>query len=80
MQAKRQLPLHAPNYTFFGRAIALADEAAPAMAALASYQRQEVLEHCVREFQDRFEDLAMSLCIEAGKPIKVKMPLPLSSL
>lgn len=41
------------------------------MAAMGSYQRKEVLEHCVREFERRFEDLALSLCIEAGKPIKV---------
>ena len=41
------------------------------MAALGSYQRKEVLEHCVREFQARAEELAVSLCIEAGKPIKV---------
>ena len=53
------------------RAIGAAEAAAPAMAALGSYQRKEVLEHCVAAFKDRFEDLAMSLCIEAGKPIKV---------
>ncbi len=53
------------------RAIAAAEMAAPAMAALGSYQRKEVLEFCVKEFKDRFEELAMSLCIEAGKPIKV---------
>ena len=53
------------------RAIAAAEKAAPAMAALGSWQRREVLEHCVREFQARFEELALSLCIEAGKPIKV---------
>lgn len=41
------------------------------MAALGSYQRKEVLEHCVAAFKERFEELAMSLCIEAGKPIKV---------
>ncbi len=41
------------------------------MAALGSYQCKEVLEHCVREFQERAEELAVSLCIEAGKPIKV---------
>ncbi|CAK0784038.1 hypothetical protein CVIRNUC_007241 [Coccomyxa viridis] len=52
------------------RAIAAAEKAAPAMAALGSWQRREVLEHCVREFQARFEELALSLCIEAGKPIK----------
>ena len=54
------------------RAIAAAEKAAPAMAALGSWQRREVLEHCVREFQARFEELALSLCIEAGKPIKVR--------
>ena len=53
------------------RAIAAAEKAAPAMAAMGTYQRKEVLEHCVREFERRFEDLAVSLCIEAGKPIKV---------
>ena len=53
------------------RAIAAAEKAAPAMAAMGSYQRKEVLEHCMREFERRFEDLAVSLCIEAGKPIKV---------
>lgn len=53
------------------RAIGAAEAAAPAMAALGSYQRKEVLEHCVAAFKDRFEELAMSLCIEAGKPIKV---------
>jgi len=53
------------------RAIAAAEKAVPEMAAMASYERKEVLEHCVREFEKRFEDLAVSLCIEAGKPIKV---------
>jgi acyl-CoA reductase-like NAD-dependent aldehyde dehydrogenase len=52
------------------QAIAAAVEAFPAMVALASYQRKEILEHCVNEFQKRFEELAMALCIEAGKPIK----------
>ncbi|BDA51294.1 probable lactaldehyde dehydrogenase at C-terminar half [Coccomyxa sp. Obi] len=52
------------------RAIAAAEAAAPKMAAMASYQRKEVLEFCVANFKEKFEDLAMSLCIEAGKPIK----------
>jgi acyl-CoA reductase-like NAD-dependent aldehyde dehydrogenase len=29
-----------------------------------------VLEHCVKRFGERFEEMAMALCIEAGKPIK----------
>jgi acyl-CoA reductase-like NAD-dependent aldehyde dehydrogenase len=52
------------------RAIALAVEAAEPMRRLPAYQRQAVLQHCVKRFQERAEELAMSLCIEAGKPIK----------
>ncbi len=51
-------------------AIAAAVAAAEPMRAMAAYERQAVLEHCVRRFQERFDDLAMSLCIEAGKPIR----------
>lgn len=52
------------------RGIQAAVEAAEAMAAMAAYERQAVLDHCVRRFQERFDELAMALCIEAGKPIK----------
>jgi acyl-CoA reductase-like NAD-dependent aldehyde dehydrogenase len=51
-------------------AIAAAVGAAEPMRAMAAYQRQAVLQHCVRRFEERFDDLAMSLCIEAGKPIR----------
>lgn len=51
-------------------AIAAAASAAEPMAALPSYKRQEVLNHCVKRFTERAEELALSLCIEAGKPIK----------
>jgi acyl-CoA reductase-like NAD-dependent aldehyde dehydrogenase len=50
--------------------IAAAVEAAEPMARMAAYERQDVLMHCVRRFQERFEELAYALCIEAGKPIK----------
>lgn len=50
-------------------AIAGAAQAAPAMAAMASYERQAVLDHCVRRFRERFDELAWALCIEAGKPL-----------
>lgn len=40
------------------------------MRALPAYKRQEILQHCVHRFRERSEELAMSLCIEAGKPIK----------
>jgi acyl-CoA reductase-like NAD-dependent aldehyde dehydrogenase len=52
------------------RGIAAAVEAAPAMARLAPYERQAVLEHCVRRFRERSDELAYSLCVEAGKPIR----------
>ena len=53
------------------RAIAAAHAAEPAMKALGSWQRKAILEHCVEQFKARKDELAMSLCIEAGKPIKV---------
>jgi acyl-CoA reductase-like NAD-dependent aldehyde dehydrogenase len=51
-------------------AIAGAVEAAEPMARMASYERQNVLQHCVDRFKERFDELAYSLCVEAGKPIK----------
>lgn len=50
-------------------AIAGAVRAAEPMARLASYEKQDVLNHCVRRFQERFDELAYALCVEAGKPI-----------
>ncbi|MDG2004193.1 MAG: aldehyde dehydrogenase family protein [Novosphingobium sp.] len=50
-------------------AIAGTVRAAEPMAEMANYQRQDVLNHCVKRFQERFDELAWSLCIEAGKPI-----------
>jgi len=52
------------------QAIAAAVEAVEPMRQLAPYERQAVLNHCVRRFTERSEELAYSLCIEAGKPIK----------
>src|SRR5690606_39232252 len=51
------------------RAIAAAHGARAAMAAFAPDRRRDVLEHCMRRFQERSEELALALCIEAGKPI-----------
>ena len=50
--------------------IAAADAAAQPMRMLPAYERQAILNHCVKRFEERFDELAMSLCIEAGKPIK----------
>jgi acyl-CoA reductase-like NAD-dependent aldehyde dehydrogenase len=52
------------------RAIDAAVAARRAMAELHAYERQAVLHHCVERFRERFDDLAMALCIEAGKPIR----------
>ena len=52
------------------RAIAAAEVATDPMRKMAPYERQAVLNHCVKRITERFEELAMTLCIEAGKPIK----------
>lgn len=51
------------------KAIAAAERAQGAVTALAPYQRQAILEHCVKRFTERADELAKALCIEAGKPI-----------
>lgn len=51
------------------KAIALAVKAQEPLREWPAYRRQEVLNHCVQRFEERFEELAMALCIEAGKPI-----------
>lgn len=51
-------------------AIAGAVRAAKPMAQLASYERQDILTHCVSRFKERADELAFALCVEAGKPIK----------
>jgi acyl-CoA reductase-like NAD-dependent aldehyde dehydrogenase len=52
------------------KAIAAAVSAEGAMRKLPPYHRQRILEHCVERFRARHDELAMALCIEAGKPIK----------
>ncbi|WP_271077482.1 aldehyde dehydrogenase family protein [Aurantiacibacter sp. MUD61] len=51
------------------KAIAGAVAAAEPMARMASYERKAVLDHCVKRFRERFDELAYALCVEAGKPI-----------
>ena len=50
--------------------ISAAVSATVPMRDFAPYARQAVLEHCVQRFRERADELAMTLCIEAGKPIK----------
>ncbi|HCS55053.1 aldehyde dehydrogenase family protein [Rubinisphaera sp.] len=52
------------------RAISAAVEATKPMRRLKPYERQQILQHCVKRFEERSDELAMSLCIEAGKPIR----------
>ncbi|SNC67539.1 Acyl-CoA reductase [Marinobacter sp. es.048] len=52
------------------QAIEAAADAAEPMRKLPAFKRQAILSHCVKRFEERFEELAEALCIEAGKPIK----------
>jgi len=56
--------------TTIDKAIAAAEAATEPMRKLPSHKRQAVLNHCVKRFEERAEELAQALCIEAGKPIK----------
>ncbi|MFZ5718340.1 MAG: aldehyde dehydrogenase family protein [Pseudomonadota bacterium] len=58
------------NAKIIDAGIAATVEAAEPMARMPAYARQEVLAHCVKRFQERFDELAGALCIEAGKPIR----------
>lgn len=50
--------------------IAAAVGAADAMRAMPAHAKQAVLNHCVSRFEERFDELALALCVEAGKPIR----------
>ncbi len=52
------------------KAIGAAVQATRPMAEMAAYERQAGLAHCVTRFQERADELAYALCIEAGKPIR----------
>ena len=52
------------------QAIGAAVEATDQMRRLPPYERQKILTHCVQRFEQRRDELAMALCIEAGKPIR----------
>lgn len=52
------------------KAIDAAEKSQPALNKMTPYERQDVLNHCVKRFEERFDELAYALCIEAGKPIK----------
>ena len=51
------------------KAIAASVEAFPAFRQLAAYERAEILQQCVRQIEERQEELAHALAVEAGKAI-----------
>lgn len=51
------------------KAIAAAVKAETKMRQFKPWQRQEVLNHCVKRMTERSKELAEALCVEAGKPI-----------
>lgn len=55
--------------TVLNQAIAAAVKAEKAMAVLKPYQKQNILLHCVRRFNERFDELVQVLIIEGGKPL-----------
>ena len=67
---KRATRVALADATAVRKAIVAAHKAREAMAAFPPDARRDVLEHCVRRFTERAEELAQALCIEAGKPIK----------
>lgn len=67
---KRATRVALADATAIRKAIVAAHRAREPMAAFPPDARRDVLEHCVHRFSERAEELAMVLCIEAGKPIR----------
>ncbi len=51
------------------KAIDAAVKAQIELNKMPAFKKQEILEHCINRFKERFDELAYALCIEAGKPI-----------
>jgi acyl-CoA reductase-like NAD-dependent aldehyde dehydrogenase len=58
------------NAETIDEAIDAAEKSQKILNKMPAYKRQQILEHCVTRFRERFDELAYALCIEAGKPIK----------
>lgn len=63
-----RVPLASPEH--IDQAIAAAVDATEPMRKMPAHARQAILDHCVKRFRERFDELAYGLCVEAGKPIK----------
>ncbi|SFS15135.1 Acyl-CoA reductase [Dyella sp. OK004] len=59
-----------PDAKAVEQAIAAAVKATEPMREFKPWARQAVLQHCVKRFIERRDELAYALCVEAGKPIK----------
>ena len=59
-----------PDAKAIEKAINSAVQATTPMRNFKPWARQAVLQHCAQRFTERRDELAESLCIEAGKPIK----------
>jgi len=59
-----------PNAKTVEKAIVAAVKATTPMRSFKPWARQAVLRHCVQRFDERRDELAEALCIEAGKPIR----------
>jgi acyl-CoA reductase-like NAD-dependent aldehyde dehydrogenase len=58
------------DHAVIEQAIQAAVLATEPMRKMPAYERKSILEYCVRRLKERAEELAMGLCIEAGKPIR----------
>lgn len=57
------------NAAAIDKGIAATVAATQPMREMPPYERQAILNHCVKRFTERFDELANTLCVEAGKPI-----------
>lgn len=52
------------------QAIQTAVSAQKPLSKLSTYERKNILKHCVKRFTERKQELIQLLCLEAGKPFK----------
>jgi len=67
---KRATRVAVPDAAAVEKAIVAAVKATVPMREFKPWARQAVLQHCADRFEERREELAYALCVEAGKPIK----------
>ena len=67
---KRATRVAVPDAAAVEKAVVAAVKATVPMREFKPWARQAVLQHCADRFEERREELAYALCVEAGKPIK----------